>query len=290
MGLISASLKEAYVRIANDADVVEMERDGKKEKFAVWNHIRMGCDGKGEGNVDSLKAGDTITRVLFKNWKKNVHRARFLEEMVRLLPAGEEERFVSFKKRCVDIVDASKEENRGRKGVKILFADGTSVIADAAIGCDGVKSRTRQILLSKIGDEENIRPRFTGKYAYRGLIPMEQAIEALGEVSRTSQIICGYDGHLVCFPIDQGKTLNVVAFQTKKDGKWEHDEWVIPGTVEQAVDEFQGFSDGIKKLLGGLKKPDVWALFEHPPATSYTDGEGTLCLLGDCAHARLVNP
>lgn len=32
-----------------------------------------------------------------------------------------------------------------------------------------------------------------------------------------------------------------------------------------------------------MEKPDVWALFEHPPAPTYT--KGRLCLLGDSAHA-----
>lgn len=32
-----------------------------------------------------------------------------------------------------------------------------------------------------------------------------------------------------------------------------------------------------------IEKPDVWALFEHPPAPTYT--KGRLCLLGDAAHA-----
>jgi salicylate hydroxylase len=32
-----------------------------------------------------------------------------------------------------------------------------------------------------------------------------------------------------------------------------------------------------------MEKPDVWALFEHPPAPTYT--KGRLCLMGDSAHA-----
>ena len=60
-----------------------------------------------------------------------------------------------------------------------------------------------------------IPSRFTGKYAYRGLIPMSDAVEALGPVARRSHMIWGYDGHLICFPVEQGRTLNVVAFRTQ---------------------------------------------------------------------------
>jgi salicylate hydroxylase len=33
----------------------------------------------------------------------------------------------------------------------------------------------------------------------------------------------GYHGHVLTFPIEQGKTMNVVAFRAKADGKWEDD-------------------------------------------------------------------
>jgi len=33
-----------------------------------------------------------------------------------------------------------------------------------------------------------------------------------------------------------------------------------------------------------MQKPDLWALFNHPPAKTYYR-KGKICLLGDCAHA-----
>ncbi len=79
--------------------------------------------------------------------------------------------------------------------------------------------------------------------------------------------------------------MNVVAFQSKKDGKWEHgDEWVIPGTTEQALEDFEDWSQPVRNLIANLKSPNVWALFEHPPVDTY-HRDGKICLLGDCAHA-----
>jgi len=113
---------------------------------------------------------------------------------------------------------------------------------------------------------------------------MAAAQKAVGEVANRSFMMWGYGGHLVNFPIDKGATLNVVAFQTKEDGTWEHDDWVIPGTTEQALVDFKDWSQPVRDLIANLKSPNVWALFEHPPATTY-HRDGLICLLGDCAHA-----
>lgn len=240
----------------------------------------MGMDGKasqGEyGGLNRLRAGERITSVHNYNRKKDVHRATFLDEMIRLLPNGTGEGKVTFRKRLADVVDL------GAAGVELQFTDGTTGIADAVIGCDGVKSRIRQILLQ---GHDSVEPRFTGKYAYRGLIPMEQATKAIGEIARNSHMTCGYGGHLVNFPVDKGQTLNVVAFQTKKDGKWDHDKgWVVPATIADVLEDYRGWSEPVRNLLAMLQRPDKWGLFEHMPASTYHRG-GKVCLLGDCAHA-----
>lgn len=276
MGVVSPSLQQRFQEIASDSDVIIDEHGDEK---AVWNAMWMGMDGRSE--KCPLKAGDLIIRVLFDTFKKTVHRARFLDEMIRQLPGEAGEGYVSFRKRCTEIDDLGM----GR-GVRVHFADGSSVNVDAVVGCDGIKSRVRPILMEMIGDEKAINPQFSGKYAYRGLIPMGEAIDALGEVARQSHMWYGYDGHFVCFPVDKGKTMNVVAFRTKFDGKWESSDWILPATVEEALEDFKDFSPSVKKMVSSLRKPDKWMLFEHPPARSYCDNDGKICLLGDCAHAR----
>jgi salicylate hydroxylase len=273
MRVISPQLWESYDRIAADSEMVLI--DG--EMRAQWHQFHMGMDGRGTGgNGNSLKAGDQIARIYNDNRKKNVHRATFLDEMIKLLPGGggTGEGYVSFKKRCVDVEEVDE-------GVRIHFADGTTERFHAVIGCDGVKSRVRKILL---GDSKEFEPRFTGKYAYRGLVPIADARKAVGDLANVSHMFWGYGGHLVDFPIDKGATLNIVAFQTKKDGKWEHDDWVVPGTTEQALEDFKDWSQPVRDLIANLKSPSVWALFEHPPASTY-HRNGRICLLGDCAHA-----
>jgi salicylate hydroxylase len=59
------------------------------------------------------------------------------------------------------------------------FADGTTASADAVIGCDGIKSRVRQLVVGL--DHPSAHPTYSYKYAYRGMVPMEKAVEAVGE-------------------------------------------------------------------------------------------------------------
>ena len=80
---------------------------------------------------------------------------------------------------------------------------------------------------------------------------MDKAVDALGgELARNSQIYMGYHGHVLTFPIDKGKTMNVVAFRTKLDGKWEDLMWVRPSTTEDMFADFVGWGDKVRNILG----------------------------------------
>lgn len=86
------------------------------------------------------------------------------------------------------------------------FADGTTARHTAVLGCDGIKSRVRPIVLQGSDPAAAV---FSGKYAYRGLVPMDKAVEILGdEEPKTAQLHLGYHGHVLTFPIANGKILN----------------------------------------------------------------------------------
>jgi salicylate hydroxylase len=87
------------------------------------------------------------------------------------------------------------------------FADGSTAQHNAVLGCDGIKSRTRSLVL---GDSDVPAAVFSGKYAYRGLIPMAKAVEIIGdeELPKTPQMYVGYHGHVLTFPIANGTIFN----------------------------------------------------------------------------------
>ena len=85
-------------------------------------------------------------------------------------------------------------------------------------------------------------------------------------------------------PIEQGRVVNVVGYLTKEDGRWTDVAWVKPTTKEEMLAKFGGWSEPVKHILSLVEKPEMWALFDHPPATTY-HRKGKICLLGDSAHA-----
>ena len=247
------------------------------EKYETTNHddfakdhyfqFRMGMDGK--DGTKGLKVGDMISTPGGPGKGMNmIHRARFLDELVKLIP----KEFVSFGKKVVVVEQVMKS-------VRLVFEDGTVTEASAAIGCDGVKSRVRQSLFGKESDA-----RFTGKYAYRGLLPMSKAIDLVGEkLARNSQAYLGYGGHVLTMPVELGALMNVVAFHTAADGKWDDHAWVLPMRKEDMDRDFVDWGNDIKDILGLMEQPDLWALFDHGPIPQLW--QGNVCLLGDAAHA-----
>jgi len=159
MRICDKSIEEAFLTIST--------HNQWPSKKHVWFDFLDGRD------VDSGETGhqDAVFQIpTTRGQHAGCHRAHFLDQMVKLVP----EDIAKFGKRLKDI---SENQNSGKMIMK--FHDGTAAEADAVIGCDGIKSRMRQIL---VGDGHlSANPVCTHKYAYRGLIPMKTAVEALGE-------------------------------------------------------------------------------------------------------------
>ncbi|OJK02263.1 hypothetical protein ASPACDRAFT_1854241 [Aspergillus aculeatus ATCC 16872] len=215
----------------------------------------------------------TISNSLGQN---GVHRAHFLDELIKLVP----QEICRFKRRLEDI------HERLRDGKLILkFADGSEEEADVVIGCDGIKSQVRQIIVG--ADHPSAKPSYTHKYAYRGLVPMEKAVEAIGEeLASNSCMHMGPGGHMLTFPVNGGKTLNIVAFHTNPADWAEYPQLTRKGTREEALKDFEGFGPNVINLLK-LTESDlsVWAIFDlndHPVPTFH---KGRVVISGDAAHA-----
>ena len=109
---------------------------------------------------------------------QSVHRADFLEELVKAVPAQR----AHFNK-CVQEI-----EDKDGSPVVMRFSDGTSATADVVIGADGIHSNVRKYLLGA----DAAQPVFSGNVAYRGIISMDTAVEALGaEHAQNATLICG---------------------------------------------------------------------------------------------------
>jgi salicylate hydroxylase len=128
-------------------------------------------------------------------------------------------------------------------------------------------------------DEGIIEPRWTGTYAYRGMLDMRQAIEAVGEEqanvlpivpmeigidfessrlwlrqARHAQMYLGPDRHILTFPLQGNTRVNVVAFKTDRskpvgDRTWNKALWVEDVSQDEMLADFDDWGDGVKRLL-----------------------------------------
>lgn len=129
------------------------------EKAKVWFDYHDGYHDKPDTHVFTISN---------KIGQAGVHRAHYLDELVKLLPTER----AQFGKRLEKLDKTSNER------WKLNFADGSSAEADAVIGCDGIKSKVRQLMYGK--DHPCAYPTYTHKYAYRALATMEDAVKAVG--------------------------------------------------------------------------------------------------------------
>ncbi|KAH6891487.1 putative salicylate hydroxylase [Thelonectria olida] len=240
------------------------------EKQKVWFDYYDGQTNDVEAT--SQKPAFAIGNDLGQN---GVHRAHFLDELVKLVPPE----IASFGKR----LDRYEQDDGGK--YTLFFVDGSTAKADAILACDGIKSRVRQCLFG--ADHPCALPSYTHKYAYRALVPMEDAVAAVGkEKAQNAGMHMGKGGHVLTFPVNRGQTLNVVAFHTTSSDWPDASKLTAPAKRQDALKDFAGFGDTITSLLKLAKEDlDIWAIFDlgdNPPPT-FTKGRA--CLVGDAAHA-----
>lgn len=212
-----------------------------------------------------------------------VHRARFLDALVKLLPPD----VAHFKKKCVNVL-ADDNYGAGEGAVTAFFEDGTSHTADVLIGCDGIRSVIRTTVAGRV-----IQPKFTRTIAFRGLIPIDAGIKAMGPgVLQRPHAFVGPHRHLIVFPINGKKTVNVVVFSTDRSpggelrGPQPKQPWVVPATQDEMLSHFEGWGPQVMGLLDNITNPNKWFLHTlDPPLETYVNGK--IAVLGDAAHAML---
>ncbi|KAH6656041.1 hypothetical protein BKA67DRAFT_516187 [Truncatella angustata] len=241
-------------------------RNGWESKQKTWFDYVDGTEG------NDKDVAFTIETELGQN---GVHRAHYLDQLVQHLPKEK----AQFGKRLLEV----REREDGK--LVMHFKDGSTATADAVIGCDGIKSRVRQTVVG--ADHPSVHPSYTHKYAYRGLVPMDVAVDAIGEErAKNSYMFMGPDGHVLTFPVNGGKQLNIVAFRTTTDDWPDYEHLTRPAKREDALRDFEGFGHNVISLLKLTNEDlDVWAIFDtgaNPIPTFY---KGRVCVTGDAAHA-----
>ncbi|MGM0586287.1 MAG: FAD-dependent monooxygenase [Pseudomonadota bacterium] len=157
------------------------------------------------------------------------------------------------------------------RGGAALYTDRGAVEADLAVAADGVRSAIR-------GEMTRARPRFSGHVAWRGLVPAERLPARL--LAPRATVWMGPRRHLVTYPLREGRLLNFVAVEERRD--WTAEGWRAPGDPDALRASFAGWHADVAALMAGVEETFLWGLFGHPELPRWS--RGRVALLGDAAH------
>ena len=172
---------------------------------------------------------------------------------------------VQFGRRCIGIQD------RG-DGVVIQLDDGSRRHADAVVGADGINSFVRGLLHPS-------RAVYSGHAIYRAMIPAESA-PWLSAPARV-MVWLGPGRHCVSYPVDGGRSLNLVATVPAP----------LPPSAAREINgkdllsAYAGWHPAVRGLFAVADRFDRAALFERPALPSWH--RGRVVVLGDAAHPML---
>ncbi|EKG15844.1 Monooxygenase FAD-binding protein [Macrophomina phaseolina MS6] len=256
MNLIDPRFSEQYNKAATQNEKPEFEHSIFDALYAE--------NGLGEkrGWTRGLVGAPYFTR-------SSAHRKDLLDIMTGFIPPET----VQFGKRA-----ASIKQVEGR--TTVTFEGGEVIVADAVVGCDGVKGVTRQAVLGDTAPEQ-VPPKYCGMYAYRGIVPMEDAKKILGKHAGDAKWFMAEGKALVIYPISKGNEENFVFF-VKDDRPWNRGDTPVFCNKKEMMEDLSDFDERLLKLLDWAK-PLRWPLWHHPETSTYYNGR--ICLLGDVAHA-----
>lgn len=173
-------------------------------------------------------------------------------------------------------------QDAGPDEVIVNFEDGTSATVNLIVAADGIHSQTRAQFITD-------KPRYSGRIAYRGLLPLAST-ESFWPFPSYAISWLAPNKHFLAFPINQNKTINIVAFISKPLEELDdlRESWTSSAPREDLAREFEGWDPVLGKLIQCME-PMVgkWRLNDRELLSQWSFIDGKVVLLGDAAHAML---
>lgn len=158
----------------------------------------------------------------------------------------------------------------GAGGRSLILVRGADHPVRRLIGADGAHGASRAFVAP-----DHI-PQFTGQVAWRALVPVADA-------PQEAQIHMGPGRHLVCYPLRDGRLMNIVAVEERST--WTAAGWSHGDDPDNLRHAFRGFARPVRDLLARVERAKLWGLMDHGVTGQWTRGACTL--IGDAAHPTL---
>ncbi|MFD2249904.1 salicylate hydroxylase [Pseudochelatococcus lubricantis] len=220
------------------------------------------------GNIISTnRLGDTIAERELGSPYLVFGRSELLDRLGEQLPAG----LARYGMRCVAV-------EQDDSGVRAVFENGHVATGDVLIGADGIRSTVRRLVFGEI------EPVFSGKVAYRGLIPAEQLPDF--ESYQWTANAWPAPGQFLLQNFAGRRTINLSLYrnnQRLEDLDTGHRTAVV--SMEQVLSFVEGWEPAAREWLSRSADFLRWPLFDIEPLNAWA--KGRVALLGDAAHATL---
>jgi salicylate hydroxylase len=186
------------------------------------------------------------------------------------------------------------EELGGDEGVKVVCDDGREEVGNFLIGCDGIHSWARTVIV-----QPERRPVYSGMMTCYGIVSVEDNLELKGALEslsfQSTGLFASRRGSLLvsyCKPGQSEVYLGAVMETKEVDSR---EGWKTKGEDQEAVrrtllDRFGGdigTRNDLKVLIEAVKDWYLYPVHKLPPKGQWSKGK--VLLLGDAAHAVSVS-
>jgi salicylate hydroxylase/6-hydroxynicotinate 3-monooxygenase len=163
-------------------------------------------------------------------------------------------------------------DQRPDRSVKLTFANGNSLEADAVVAADGVHSFVKEQLFGKD------QPNFTGRIAYRTVFPaaLLNGYE-IGDCTKW----WGPDRHIVIYYVKPDRS-EVYFVTSQPEPGFTVESWSATGDVNELRNAFADFHPEVRHVLAACPSVHKWALVDRDPHPHWS--KGNITLLGDACH------
>lgn len=166
-----------------------------------------------------------------------------------------------------------------RSGITVMARRRGSLTEErgaAFLAADGLWSQARQ----RLGHAAP--PRFTGRTAWRGLVPARLVAPEFREP--LIHLWLGRDAHFVHYPVKAGALINLVVITADS---WNAPGWSEPANRAELISRLtaEGWAPPARALVNLPEAWLKWALYDRRPIRRWS--QGAMALLGDAAHPML---